>query len=95
MPAGNNKSLLVVGSVAFDSIETPNGSVADALGCSATYFSYAASVVCLVLFAISGGYFLRRAASGETRVGALGQSNEKTSEQTGQKTGENSQTAAG
>ena len=37
------------------------------------YFSYAASVVCLVLFAISGAYFLRRAASGETRVGALGQ----------------------
>lgn len=36
-------SLLVVGSVAFDSIETPNGSVDDAFGGSATYFSYAAS----------------------------------------------------
>src|ERR1051326_3397874 len=36
-------SLLVVGSIAFDSIETPNGSVEDALGGSATYFSYAAS----------------------------------------------------
>ncbi len=36
-------SLLVVGSVAFDSIETPNGAVDDALGGSATYFSYAAS----------------------------------------------------
>ena len=36
-------SLLVVGSIAFDSIETPNGSVDDALGGSATYFSYAAS----------------------------------------------------
>ena len=36
-------SLLVVGSIAFDSIETPNGSVANALGGSATYFSMAAS----------------------------------------------------
>jgi sugar/nucleoside kinase (ribokinase family) len=36
-------ALLVVGSIAFDSIETPNGSVEDALGGSATYFSYAAS----------------------------------------------------
>ncbi len=39
----NNQSLLVVGSLAFDSIETPNGNVDDALGGSATYFSYAAS----------------------------------------------------
>ncbi len=36
-------SLLVVGSVAFDSIETPSGGVEDALGGSATYFTYAAS----------------------------------------------------
>jgi sugar/nucleoside kinase (ribokinase family) len=36
-------SLLVVGSIAIDSIETPGGSVEDALGGSATYFSYAAS----------------------------------------------------
>jgi len=36
-------SLLVVGSIAFDSIETPGGSVEEALGGSATYFSYAAS----------------------------------------------------
>src|SRR5579871_7008821 len=36
-------SLLVVGSIAFDSIETPNGSVDDALGGSATFFSYSAS----------------------------------------------------
>ena len=43
MAAGQKHSLLVVGSVAFDSIETPNGSVDDALGGSATYFSYAAS----------------------------------------------------
>ena len=36
-------SLLVVGSVAFDSVETPFGKVEDALGGSATYFSAAAS----------------------------------------------------
>ena len=36
-------SLIVVGSVAFDSIETPNGNVDEALGGSATYFSYASS----------------------------------------------------
>lgn len=36
-------SLLVVGSIAFDSIETPSTSVNDVLGGSATYFSYAAS----------------------------------------------------
>ncbi len=43
MPQGAEHSLLVVGSIAFDSIETPNGSVDDALGGSATFFSYAAS----------------------------------------------------
>jgi sugar/nucleoside kinase (ribokinase family) len=36
-------ALLVVGSIAFDDIETPSGSVADALGGSATHFAYAAS----------------------------------------------------
>lgn len=35
--------LLVVGSIALDSVETPHGVVKDALGGSATYFSYAAS----------------------------------------------------
>src|SRR5579872_3841475 len=35
--------LLVVGSIAFDSIETPNGTVDDALGGSASFFSYVAS----------------------------------------------------
>jgi cytidine kinase len=35
--------LLVVGSIAFDSIETPNGTVDDALGGSAAFFSYVAS----------------------------------------------------
>jgi sugar/nucleoside kinase (ribokinase family) len=39
-------SLLVVGSVALDSIETPFGSVRDALGGSATFFSAAASLYC-------------------------------------------------
>ena len=37
-------SLLVVGSVALDSIETPFGSVTDTLGGSATFFSAAASL---------------------------------------------------
>ena len=36
-------SLLVVGSIALDSVETPHGTAHDALGGSATYFSYAAS----------------------------------------------------
>lgn len=36
-------SLLVVGSVAFDSVKTPFGAVEDVLGGSATYFSTAAS----------------------------------------------------
>lgn len=41
-------SLLVVGSVALDSIETPFGSAQDALGGSATFFSAAASLFCQV-----------------------------------------------
>lgn len=36
-------SLLVVGSIAFDSVETPNGAVEDILGGSASHFSMAAS----------------------------------------------------
>jgi cytidine kinase len=36
-------SMLVVGSIAFDSIHTPHGSVDDALGGSASFSSYAAS----------------------------------------------------
>jgi sugar/nucleoside kinase (ribokinase family) len=36
-------SLLVVGSIAFDSVETPFGTATEALGGSALYFSYAAS----------------------------------------------------
>jgi sugar/nucleoside kinase (ribokinase family) len=41
-------SLLVVGSVALDSVETPFGRVDDALGGSATFFSAAASFFCNV-----------------------------------------------
>ncbi len=37
-------SLLVVGSIALDTVETPFGSVVDALGGSATYFSLAAGL---------------------------------------------------
>jgi sugar/nucleoside kinase (ribokinase family) len=40
---GTVQSLLVVGSIAFDSIETPTGAVEDALGGSATFFSYTSS----------------------------------------------------
>src|SRR3989339_718953 len=36
-------SILVVGSVALDSVETPYGKVVEALGGSATYFGVAAS----------------------------------------------------
>jgi sugar/nucleoside kinase (ribokinase family) len=36
-------SLVVVGSIAFDSIETPRGTVDDVLGGAATFFSYSAS----------------------------------------------------
>ncbi|MGH7325168.1 MAG: PfkB family carbohydrate kinase [Candidatus Rokuibacteriota bacterium] len=50
--------LLVVGSVALDSVETPFGKVEEALGGSATYFSYAASFFTRVrLLATVGGDF--------------------------------------
>jgi sugar/nucleoside kinase (ribokinase family) len=39
-------SLLVVGSVALDSVETPFGKVQDAVGGSATFFTAAASLFC-------------------------------------------------
>jgi len=38
------RSLLVVGSIAFDSIRTPHGAAEDVLGGSASYFSVAASL---------------------------------------------------
>lgn len=39
-----NMSILVVGSLALDSVKTPFGTVTDALGGSATYFSLSASI---------------------------------------------------
>ena len=51
-------SLLVVGSVAFDSVKTPFGQVDDALGGSATYFSTSASYFTRVnLVAVVGSDF--------------------------------------
>lgn len=41
-------SIVVVGSMAFDTVETPYGKVEDALGGAATYFSVAASYFCPV-----------------------------------------------
>lgn len=43
MTDSNKQSLLIVGSLAFDSVETPHGSVEMALGGSASYASIAAS----------------------------------------------------
>ena len=43
MQEENQRSVLVVGSVAYDSVKTPVGSRVDALGGSATYFSIAGS----------------------------------------------------
>jgi len=51
-------SLLVVGSVAFDSVETPYGKVENVLGGSATYFSIPASLFTKVrLVAVVGSDF--------------------------------------
>src|SRR6185295_8033498 len=55
---GGSMSILVVGSVALDSIKTPFGEVKEALGGSATYFSYAASFFAPVrLVAVVGSDF--------------------------------------
>jgi sugar/nucleoside kinase (ribokinase family) len=52
--------LLVVGSVALDSVETPFGGVSEVLGGSATFFSYAASFFTRVrLVAVVGSDFPR------------------------------------
>ncbi|HLC43343.1 MAG TPA: PfkB family carbohydrate kinase [Methylomirabilota bacterium] len=52
--------LVVVGSVALDSVKTPFGAVEDALGGSATYFSYSASFFTKVrLVAVVGKDFSR------------------------------------
>ena len=54
-------SLLVVGSVAIDSVETPFGKKDEVLGGSATYFSYSASFFSPVrLVAVVGDDFPRR-----------------------------------
>jgi len=51
-------SILVVGSVAFDSVETPFGKVSNILGGSATYFAAAASLYTKVnLVAVVGTDF--------------------------------------
>ncbi|MGA1202366.1 MAG: PfkB family carbohydrate kinase [Planctomycetota bacterium] len=51
-------SLVVVGSVAFDSIKTPGGAISEALGGSATHFSLAASLFTPVrLVGVVGGDF--------------------------------------
>ncbi len=53
-----NTSILVVGSVALDSVTTPFGQVTEVLGGSATYFSMAASYYCPVsLVAVVGEDF--------------------------------------
>src|SRR5579863_2067699 len=54
-------SLLVVGSVAFDSLETPHGKVDRTLGGAATYFSVAASFFTPVsLVGVVGEDFTKR-----------------------------------
>ncbi len=55
-------SILVVGSVAFDTIATPSGQVKDILGGAATYFSLAASYFTEVrMVAVVGEDFTPRA----------------------------------
>ena len=57
-------SLLVVGSVAFDALETPHGKVPRALGGAATYFSVAASFFTPVrLVAVVGDDFTAKDAA--------------------------------
>ena len=53
-----NDGLLIVGSVAYDSVETPSGTRDDALGGSAVYASAAASLFSPVnLVGVVGGDF--------------------------------------
>ncbi len=54
----NKKSILVVGSVALDTVETPSGRVEEVLGGSATYFALAASLFAPVrLLGVAGKDF--------------------------------------
>ena len=63
-------SILVVGSVAFDSVSTPFGKADEALGGSATYFSTSASFFTDVrLVAVVGSDFPGRAHQGSLRTG--------------------------
>ncbi len=81
--------LLVVGSVALDSVETPFGKVQEALGGSATYFSYSASFFTQVhLVAAVGEDFpeshLRLLADRGVGIGGLQTSKGRTFRWTGQ-----------
>src|SRR2546426_12164528 len=59
-----SSSILVVGSVAFDSVKTPFGEVDEILGGSATYFSVAASYFSPVrIVAVVGNDFPERELS--------------------------------
>ena len=64
-------SLLVVGSVAFDAVETPHGKVDRMLGGAATYFSVAASFFTHVnLVGVVGEDFTRARRGHLSRAGA-------------------------
>ena len=60
--------LLVVGSIALDSVETPFGNVTDALGGSAVFFSSAASLIHPVQMVGVEGVRLKRAVRGSACV---------------------------
>ena len=65
-------SLLVVGSVAFDAVETPHGKVDRMLGGAATYFAVAASFFTHVnLVGIVGNDFTDKDAATRERVRKL------------------------
>lgn len=58
MSNANDKSVLIVGSMAFDDLELPSGNFADVVGGSATYCAYAASLFSSVkIVAVVGSDF--------------------------------------
>jgi sugar/nucleoside kinase (ribokinase family) len=64
------KSILAVGSVALDSVETPFGKVTDALGGSATFFSASARFFCPVnIVAVVGKDFPKKHLTMLTNLG--------------------------
>ena len=67
----NDKSLLTVGTLAFDSIETPFGKVEKVLGGSCTYVSWAASYFTrnIHLVSIVGGDFPEKELESLSRIG--------------------------